>query len=86
MALGTDLHVDLLLGGTGREFIATVAGNFGLVVGWMDSFFHDFHLLIIVCDPLTVTVVPLKSLHIYKTALLVYHIPTPFASGKSNNN
>ena len=44
MALGADLHVNLLLGGTGYEFIAAVAGNLGLVVRWMDSFSHDYHL------------------------------------------
>ena len=45
MALGADLHVNLLLGGTGYEFIATVAGHLGLMVSWMDSFSHDLHLL-----------------------------------------
>ena len=48
MALGADLHVNLLLGGTGYEFIAAVAGNLGLVVRWMDSVFHLFHLVILI--------------------------------------
>ena len=44
MALRANLYVDLLLRGTGYEFIATVAGNLCLVVGWMDTLSHDFHL------------------------------------------
>ena len=44
MALGANLHVDLLLRRTGYEFVAAVASNFCLIVLRMDTFFHDLHL------------------------------------------
>ena len=44
MALRTNFYVDIFLCRTGYKFITAVANNFGLVVIWMDSFFHDFHL------------------------------------------
>ena len=44
MALGANLHVDLLFGRASHELIAAVAGYFCLVVGWMDTLSHDFHL------------------------------------------
>ena len=44
MALGTNLHVNLLLGRTGNELIAAVAGYLCLIVGGMDTLSHDFHL------------------------------------------
>lgn len=44
MALGAHLHMDLLLGRTSNKLIAAVAGHFCLVIGWMDTFFHDSHL------------------------------------------
>lgn len=44
MALGANLHVDLLFGRASHELIAAVAGYFCLVVGWMDTLSHDSHL------------------------------------------
>jgi hypothetical protein len=44
MALRANLYVDLLLGRTGNELVAAVAGNLCLIISWMDSFSHDFHL------------------------------------------
>ena len=44
VALGANLYVDLFLGGTGNELVAAVAGNLSLIISWMDSFSHDFHL------------------------------------------
>ena len=44
MALRANLYVDLFLGGTGNELVAAVAGNLSLIISWMDSFSHDFHL------------------------------------------
>ena len=46
MAFGTDLNVDALLRGACNKCIATVACNICLMVIWMDSFSHDFHLFI----------------------------------------
>ena len=45
MALGTDFHVDLLLGGTGNKGVAAVAGHRCLIIFGMDSFFHRTVLL-----------------------------------------
>jgi hypothetical protein len=42
MALGTDLNVDFLLGGSCNESIATVTSHVCLIIIWMDSFSHDF--------------------------------------------
>ena len=44
MALGANLHVDIFLGRTSYELVSAVAGNLCLIVSWMDSFSHDFHL------------------------------------------
>ena len=44
MAFGTDFNVDLFLCWTCNKFIATVTRYRCLVVIWMDSFFHLFHL------------------------------------------
>lgn len=44
MALGADLHVNLLLGRTGNKLIAAVAGYLCLIIGGMDTLSHDFHL------------------------------------------
>lgn len=46
MALGTNLNVDFLLGRTGYKLITAVAGNFCLIIGRMDSLFHDFTSLL----------------------------------------
>ena len=44
MALGANLHVDVLLCRTCYELVAAVADNLCLIISWMDSFLHDFHL------------------------------------------
>lgn len=44
MAFGTDFYVNLFLSRTCNKGIAAVAGNSCLIVIWMDSFSHDFHL------------------------------------------
>lgn len=44
MALGANLDVDLLLGGSYGEGISAVAGYGSFIVIRMDSFSHDFHL------------------------------------------
>ena len=44
MALGANLHMDVLLGRTSYELVATVANYLCLVVIWMDSFSHFIHL------------------------------------------
>lgn len=47
MALGTNFYMDLLLGGTGNKCVAAVAGNGCLIISGMDSFFHLYHLSIV---------------------------------------
>ena len=47
MALGTNFHADILLGGTGRENVATSAANRSLFVVGMDAFSHVVHLFLI---------------------------------------
>ena len=49
MALGANLHVDVLLCRTCYELVATVANYLCLVVIWMDSFSHFIHLSDIIC-------------------------------------
>ena len=49
MALGTNFHMDILFRGARYEFIATVAYYFCLVIIWMDSLFHVFHLTHMIC-------------------------------------
>ena len=44
MALGANLYVDVFLGRTSYELVTTVANYFCLIIGWMDSFSHFFHL------------------------------------------
>ncbi len=44
VTLGADLHVNLFLGGTGNKLIAAVASHLCLIIGGMDTLFHDFHL------------------------------------------
>ena len=44
MALGTDLNVDILLRGACYKGIPAVAGHRCLIILWMDSFSHVFHL------------------------------------------
>ena len=46
MTLRTDFYVDLRLCRTCNECVSTVAGNGCLIIIWMDSFSHDFHLFI----------------------------------------
>lgn len=41
--------MDILLSGTGYEFISAVAYYFCLIVIWMDSLSHNFHLIHIIC-------------------------------------
>ena len=62
MALRADLHVDLLLGRTGYKGIPAVAGYCSLIIIWMDSLFHDFHLfyLIVINRPLFIPVCPIR--------------------------
>ena len=51
MAFWTDFYVDIFLCWTGYKCVAAVAGNGCLIVLWMDSFSHDFHLFIkILCE------------------------------------
>ena len=47
MALGANLHVDLLLRRTGHELVTTVADHLCLMILGMDSFFHFSHLVIL---------------------------------------
>ena len=59
MALGANLHVDVLLCRTCYELVAAVADNLCLIISWMDSFLHDFHLSIfLLWFPTTRTNVP----------------------------
>ena len=44
MALGTDFNVDILLGRTCHKCVTAVTRYGCLIVIWMDSFFHLFHL------------------------------------------
>ena len=46
MALGADFHVDTLVRRTCYKCVPAVAGHCCLMVLWMDSFAHDFHLSI----------------------------------------
>ena len=47
MAFGTDFYVNVFLGRTSYKFITAVANDLGLIVIWVDSLFHDFHLFMI---------------------------------------
>ena len=47
MALGADIHAQLLLHGTSLKGLATDAANDGLAVIGMDLFLHGFHLFAI---------------------------------------
>lgn len=59
MALGANLHVDVFLCRTCYELVAAVADNLCLIISWMDSFLHDFHLSIfLLWFPTTRTNVP----------------------------
>lgn len=63
MALGANLHVDVLLCRTCYELVAAVADNLCLIISWMDSFLHDFHLSIfLLWFPTTRTDVPKFSI------------------------
>ena len=44
MAFGTDFYVNVFLGRTSYKFITAVAYDLGLIVIWVDSLFHVFHL------------------------------------------
>ena len=44
MALGTDFHMNLGLGGSGYELVTAVAGNLCLIVLRLNCFLHDVHL------------------------------------------
>lgn len=46
MAFGTDFYMDILFCRTGYKSVSTVASYCCLLVIWMDSCFHDFHLSI----------------------------------------
>ena len=48
MALRANFYVDFRLCGAGHESIAAVAGYSCLIVLGMDSFFHRFHLSMII--------------------------------------
>ena len=50
MALGADFYVDFFLSRTCYECVSTVAGYSCLMVYRMDSFLHDFHLVILFCE------------------------------------
>ena len=47
VALGADLHADVLLGGTGSKGVATGAADGGLFVVGMDAFSHVVHLFLL---------------------------------------
>ena len=47
MALGTDFHVDLRLGGSRDELVAAVARHLSLVVLRLNFLLHDFYLFFI---------------------------------------
>ena len=47
VALRADLDTDVLLGGTGRENVATSAANRSLFVIRMDTFSHVVHLFLV---------------------------------------
>ena len=44
MTLGANFYVNVFLGRTSYELVTTVANYFCLIIGWMDSFSHFFHL------------------------------------------
>ena len=46
MTLGANLHADVLLGGTGRNHIATGAPDRGLLIVGVDAFLHYVHLFL----------------------------------------
>ena len=46
-ASGADFHVDTLVRRTCYKCVPAVAGHCCLMVLWMDSFAHDFHLSIL---------------------------------------
>ena len=50
MTLGADLHVDVLLRGSGYKRVATVAGHSCLIIIRMDSFFHILFTSLIYCE------------------------------------
>ena len=67
MALGANLNVDLWLCRACYELVTAVAGNLCLIVCWMDSFSHDFHLssyflLIVTRKPLFIIISSLHSI------------------------
>ena len=77
MALGANFYVDFRFGGTGYKSVATVAGNGCLIILGMDSFFHLFHLsMIITCIFLFSSALLMEP----QTANLVYHVVSVFAS------
>ena len=47
MALRADFNADVLLGGAGREDVATGTANGSLFVLGMESFLHVVHLFLI---------------------------------------
>lgn len=47
MALGTNLHVDVLFRRTCHKRVAAVTSHSCLMICWMYSFFHDLHLFFI---------------------------------------
>ena len=46
MALCANIHVDVVLGGSGGVFRTASANDHGILVGGMKSFFHCFHLFL----------------------------------------
>ena len=66
MAFGTDLNVDLLLRGSGRKCVATVAGDRRLIIIRMDPFSHFFltSFMLSFCGVC-------NSIHLISTAIVV---------------
>ena len=68
MAFGTDLYVNVFLSRTSYKFITAVANDLGLIVIWVDSLFHDFHLFVIwymTDSHVSILICPLEQLNKY---------------------
>ena len=50
MALGTNFHADILLGGAGLDHVTAGTGDGGLLVVGMDALLHSCHLFRIFVD------------------------------------
>ena len=53
MAFGADFNMDILFCGACYKCVTAVASYSCLIVLWMDSFLHDFHLFFLFCELLT---------------------------------